>query len=152
MTERRDLLLSMADSIEKLALGLRVLAAEADGEKEETAEPAGKNKEEKAAEPAGKNKKGKEEKEAELPKAEEKKEAAKAAEPEKKKYTMTDVRKKLASLSDAGKTAEVKAMLGRYGAAKLSLIKPEDYEAVMAEAEEMEKEVKETKKNKEDGA
>lgn len=64
---------------------------------------------------------------------EEKKEPLK---PEKK-YTMADVRKKLSGLSSAGKTAEVRELLVKHGANRLSEIKPEDYAALMEEAENL---------------
>lgn len=64
---------------------------------------------------------------------EEKKEPPK---PEKT-YTMTDVRKKLSSLSSAGKTAEVRELLVKHGAIRLSEIKPEDYAVLMEEAENL---------------
>ena len=64
---------------------------------------------------------------------EEKKEPPK---PEKK-YTMADVRKKLSGLSSAGKTAEVRELLVKHGANRLSEIKPEDYAVLMEEAEKL---------------
>lgn len=64
---------------------------------------------------------------------EEKKEPPK---PEKK-YTMADVRKKLSGLSSAGKTAEVRELLVKHGANRLSEIKPEDYAVLMEEAENL---------------
>lgn len=50
-------------------------------------------------------------------------------------YELPDVRKVLAAKSGAGYKAEVKALLAKYGAEKLSEIKPEDYAAVIKEAE-----------------
>jgi len=61
--------------------------------------------------------------------------AAKKAAPEEKKIELTDVRKLLAEKSRDGFTSDVKALLEKYGAAKLSQLDPEHYEAVMAEAE-----------------
>ena len=54
---------------------------------------------------------------------------------EKKKIELPEVRKLLAEKSRAGHTAEVKALLNKYGAAKLSALDPDKYEAVMKEAE-----------------
>ncbi|MFT8313413.1 MAG: DNA ligase [Clostridium sp.] len=55
--------------------------------------------------------------------------------PEKKALSLTDVRAVLADKSRNGYTADVKALLLKYGADKLSDIKPSDYEALLAEAE-----------------
>jgi len=54
---------------------------------------------------------------------------------EKTTYTIVQVREKLASLSRAGKQAQVKALIEKFGATKLSEIKEEDYAALMQEAE-----------------
>lgn len=89
--------------------------AEAEKEKAPEAEPV-----KAAAEAEGKKKKGN----------------GKQAEPAKEKeIAFTDVRALLAEKSRAGHTSEVKALLLKYGANKLSEIKPEDYAALMAEAE-----------------
>ena len=45
-----------------------------------------------------------------------------------------EVRKVLAELSKNGKTAEVKALLSKYGAEKLSEVKPKDYADLLKEA------------------
>lgn len=63
---------------------------------------------------------------------EEKKETVK-----QEKYTMADVRKKLSGLSSDGKTAEVRGLLVKHGANRLSEIKPEDYAVLMEEAEKL---------------
>jgi hypothetical protein len=55
-----------------------------------------------------------------------------------KEYTFTEVRTILADKSKAGHTAEVKEILAKHGAEKLSEIKPEEYAAVIAEAEVLE--------------
>lgn len=52
-------------------------------------------------------------------------------------YTLEQVRDKLANLSRAGQRAEVKALLGEFGANKLSEVKEEDYAALMKKAEEL---------------
>lgn len=56
------------------------------------------------------------------------------SEPEKT-VTIEDVRAVLASKSQDGKTKEVKALLMKYDAGKLSGVKPEDYAALLKEAE-----------------
>ena len=48
--------------------------------------------------------------------------------------TIDQVRALLAEKSGAGKTTEVKALLNKYDAGKLSGVKPEDYPALMEEA------------------
>lgn len=67
--------------------------------------------------------------EAEAPKAPAKKEEPK---PELK---LEDVRAVLAEKSRAGHTAEVRALLKKYGAAKLSAVDPANYEALLKDAE-----------------
>ena len=55
--------------------------------------------------------------------------------PAKPVLTFIDVRKVLAERSRAGHTAEVKALLQKYGADKLSELSESHYAAVVAEAE-----------------
>ena len=62
------------------------------------------------------------------------KSAAKKAEP-KAELKLEDVRAVLAEKSRAGHTVEVRALLKKYGAAKLSEIDPANYEALMKDAE-----------------
>ena len=50
---------------------------------------------------------------------------------------LEDVRKVLAEISRSGKTAEMKALLERFGATKLADIAPEKYSALLAAAEEI---------------
>ncbi len=57
--------------------------------------------------------------------------AKKEAKPE---FKLEDVRAVLAEKSRAGHTAEVRALLKKYGAAKLSEIDPVNYEALMKDA------------------
>ena len=52
-------------------------------------------------------------------------------------FTFEEVRAALAKKSKNGKSADVRALINRYGATKLSDIKPEDYSDVMQEAEAM---------------
>lgn len=70
------------------------------------------------------------------------KDAAKAktkAEPKEaakeKLPTLTEVRGLLAEKSRSGKTAQVKALLIKHGADKLSDIKPEEYQSLIADVE-----------------
>lgn len=53
----------------------------------------------------------------------------------KKELKLEDVRPVLANLSRSGHTAEVRALLQKYGAAKLSLVDPANYEALLKDAE-----------------
>ena len=50
-------------------------------------------------------------------------------------YTLVQVREKLASLSQAGKQAAVKALITKLGAEKLSAVPEEKYAELMKEAE-----------------
>ena len=61
--------------------------------------------------------------------------AEQAEKEQPKKYTFTDVRKAFADKSHAGFTAQVKELIGKYGASRLSDIKESDYAALMAELE-----------------
>lgn len=54
---------------------------------------------------------------------------------EKKAVTLEEVRGVLAGLSRNGYTSEVKELLKKYGAERLSEVSPEQYEALLAEAE-----------------
>ena len=54
---------------------------------------------------------------------------------ESKKIGIETVRAVLAEKSRDGKTRDVKALLMKYDAGKLSGVKPEDYAALLAEAE-----------------
>jgi len=58
-----------------------------------------------------------------------------AAEPEKKTYTKEEVRKVLSEKSGNGYREQVKELLKKYGANNLSSINPDDYAAVVVEAE-----------------
>jgi len=61
---------------------------------------------------------------------------AKPAEPQKEEsIPLERVRAVLADKSRLGHTAEVKALLQKYGAAKLSEVKPEQYPKLLSEAE-----------------
>ncbi len=110
----KELLLKLAEDYSVLAEDLKKLAGE------ET--PAESEKEEKVDVPF---------------EVEEKKKPPKQEKKPEKKYTMADVRKKLSSLSSGGKTAEVRELLVKHGATRLSEIKPEDYSVLMEEAENL---------------
>ena len=56
-------------------------------------------------------------------------------EPEKQAVTFVQLRSRLSEISRSGKTAEVKELIAKYGASKLSDIAESDYAAVLAEAE-----------------
>lgn len=61
--------------------------------------------------------------------------SAPKAEPPAKTYDFTDVRKAFSAKSHEGYTEQVKTLITKYGAAKLSDIKKEDYPALMSELE-----------------
>ena len=65
----------------------------------------------------------------------EKVEMAVPAEPEKKEISIVEVRAVLAAKTQAGKRREVKELLLKYDSGKLSGVKPENYAALMADAE-----------------
>ncbi len=52
----------------------------------------------------------------------------------KSEIKLEEVRKVLAEMSKRGKTAEVKALLQKYGAEKLSEVNPKDYAELLKEA------------------
>ena len=54
---------------------------------------------------------------------------------EEKSYTLVEVRKIMAEKSRAGKTAEVRAALVKFGADKLSKLNEKDYAALVKEVE-----------------
>ena len=56
-------------------------------------------------------------------------------EPEKKPIAIEDVRAVLAAKTQAGKRKEVKELLLKYDSGKLSGVKPENYAALLADAE-----------------
>lgn len=57
------------------------------------------------------------------------------ASPHEPELTLEQVRAVLADKSRKGRTAEVRALLQKYGAAKLSGIDPANYKALLADAE-----------------
>lgn len=54
---------------------------------------------------------------------------------EKPKLSLADVRAVLADKSRAGYTEEIRELLHKYGASKLSAVDPKDYEALLYDAE-----------------
>ena len=62
-------------------------------------------------------------------------EDAPAASPPEPELTLEQVRAVLADKSRQGHTAEIRALLQKYGASKLSQIDPAHYKALLAEAE-----------------
>ncbi len=64
-------------------------------------------------------------------------EPAPEPEPKRKKVTLEEVRAVLADKSHDGFTAEVRALLQKYGADKLSRIDPANYGALLKDAEEL---------------
>ena len=62
-------------------------------------------------------------------------EAPDAAAPAEPQLTLEQVRAVLADKSRKGHTAEIRALLQKYGAAKLSGIDPANYKALLADAE-----------------
>ena len=65
----------------------------------------------------------------------EKVEMAVPAEPEKKEISIEEVRAVLAAKTQAGKRREVKELLLKYDSGKLSGVNPENYAALLADAE-----------------
>ena len=64
------------------------------------------------------------------------KEDKKAADVKKEKaVAIEDVRAVMAQKTQEGKSKEIKELLQKYGAVKLSAVKPEDYPALMQEAQ-----------------
>ena len=59
-------------------------------------------------------------------------------EPAPVKFTFTDVRKAFSAKSYAGFTDQVKALITKYGAEKLSGVNEKDYPALMADLEAIE--------------
>lgn len=106
---------SLADSLQAVADVMVQNEPEADTAAEEKAEPEKKAETKPAGKAAGKKKA--------------------AAEPEEQPLTLEEVRAVLAEKSRAGHTAEVKALLTKHGADKLSDIDPAEYPALLADAE-----------------
>ena len=63
--------------------------------------------------------------------------APQSEQPKAPVITIDQVRAVLAEKSGQGKTKEVKALLYKYDAGKLSGVKPEDYPALMEEAQKL---------------
>ena len=69
------------------------------------------------------------------PQAAETPEEQPAPEQKTENVTFVQLRSRLSEISRSGKTAEVKELIAKYGASKLSDIAESDYAAVLAEAE-----------------
>lgn len=106
---------SLADSLQAVADVMVQNESAVDMAAEEKAEPEKKADTKPAGKAAGKKKA--------------------AAEPEEQPLTLEEVRAVLAEKSRAGHTAEVKALLTKHGADKLSDIDPAEYPALLADAE-----------------
>ena len=104
----KDVFLTIADGFEKLAAGYRALAQ---------AEAPAAVTEDKPTKVHATDK------------------PALKAEAEVKKITIEEVRAVLADKSQNGKRKEVKDLLLKYDSGKLSGVKPEDYPALLADAE-----------------
>ena len=63
--------------------------------------------------------------------------SAKESDPPAKAVTLEQVRAVLADKSQQGFTTDVRTLLEKYGAPKLSKIDPENYAALMADAEKL---------------
>lgn len=72
----------------------------------------------------------------ETPRAKEKV-PVKKVKPKKKKISLEEVRTLLARKSQEGFTADIKKLLEKYDATKLSEVDAKDYEALMKDAEEL---------------
>lgn len=104
----KDVFLTIADGFEKLAAGYRALT-QAEAPATVTADKPAK--------------------------AEATDKPVPQAEAEEKKITIEEVRAVLAAKSQDGKRKEVKDLLLKYDSGKLSGVKPEDYPALLADAE-----------------
>lgn len=60
---------------------------------------------------------------------------AQAEAQQEKPATLEGIRALMAQKTQEGKSKEIKELLQKYGAAKLSAVKPEDYPALMQEAQ-----------------
>ncbi len=64
-----------------------------------------------------------------------KQDAAKAEPQQEKPATLEGIRALMAQKTQEGKSKEIKELLQKYGAAKLSAVEPEDYPALLREAQ-----------------
>ena len=122
-----EALKEIGEGLARVAAAILVFAEE--GEEVKTGEPKAaeeKVEKSKAAEEKAKEPKPVEEEKAKEPKPVEEKKA-------EKKYTLEDVRKELSAKSSAGFTDEVRSLLERHGASKLSAIAESEYAAIMEE-------------------
>ena len=105
-------LLRIAEGFSIVAEGLRGLAKAEGGTKDKAAV-----KEQKQAQPSSTEKAQKQDAAQESP------------------ATLEGIRALMAQKTQEGKSKEIKELLQKYGAAKLSAVKPEDYPALMQEAQ-----------------
>lgn len=111
----------LASDIAKLSKTLTILAAEVESVlMQQSAEVPATEVEQKPVE-----------KQEQSPKGTSSKESSKE---DKQVVTIEQVRAVMAEKSQAGLTNKVKEVLEKFGAAKLSAVKPEDYEALLAAA------------------
>ena len=118
LSAQLDELIRCGEALVGIAESLREMFS---GEEEATAVEAAAEK------PAAEKPKGKAKKEAETVSAD--------PVPEKKTVTLEEVRTLLAEKSRAGHTEQVKEIIAKHGAKKLSEIDPAEYEALIAEVE-----------------
>ena len=100
-------LLKVADGFAMVAEGLRAMAGQTEAESKPEAVQEGKEK---------------------------KNTAGAKTEKKEKAVEVEDIRAVLAQKSQDGKSKEIKELLGKYGVAKLSAVKAEDYPALFQEA------------------
>lgn len=114
---RIKLLLDVIEDVRSLGDSLQALASAMAGDESKEESKKSKAKAEPKPEP---------------PKSEE---PAAKTEPEKKALTLEEVRMVLAEKSRAGHTAEVRELLKKHGADKLSDVDSAEYESLLADAE-----------------
>lgn len=112
-------LLKMADGFAMVAESIRAMAAL------QMQEPGAEDKDKKKKEKTDTEESGK------SAKADEKD----AMDSSKKEVTVEDIRAVLAQKSQDGKSKEIKELLGKFGAVKLSAVKQEDFPALLQEAQ-----------------
>lgn len=121
------LLLDVIEGMRSLADSLQAVSDAMAGSDAETEEPTTARKQGETVKSAKTSGKREMEKKGTKP--------AVKAEPEEQPLTLEEVRAVLAEKSRAGHTAEVKALLTKHGADKLSDIDPAEYPALLADAE-----------------
>lgn len=120
-----DELLKMADGFAMVAEGIRALAVLWEQEPEKTVMAVQEQDGKMETADGGKSEKA----------VKMEKKTAQDSKKEEKAVAVEDIRGVLAQKSQDGKSKEIKELLGKYGVAKLSAVKPEDYRALLADAE-----------------